>query len=199
MLGELLAFAENNPALVTILLVAIGLPIALGMNRRGVEYTWRAFAERHNLIYRPPQDGSTSLSMTGQYSGRWTTLSATDEPERVTEVTIRLRYPTDGSFRLARQFLSDETFGASDVEIGDPGLDDYFLIQTDTPDFLRKLLQPGSHLRYELLGLRTPGYSIDLSRDELNYRQTGIETSAARLEYLFTLLNEMATLVEKIS
>jgi hypothetical protein len=164
-----------------IVLVIVLIGVVAGRYSKAVAAAWTEAASRLGLDYQ--QRGFARPRLEGVIDGMRVAVDVRVQRSGNNSQNFtryRVWAPTRGfAFRLSRQTgLSKigKLFGAQDVELGDPGFDDAFVVKTDDEPQLRNVLDS------RLMGLlvRTEAaYPGTVFKDGLvSYRKRGLETDA---------------------
>lgn len=106
---------------------------------------------------------------------------------RKTWVALAVTPARDGglTFSLSRQGLGSRVlslFGAKEIQVGDPGFDERWFIQTNQPDFLRAALLPELRAKLSFLERSSQAGSLKLEKGVVSYVEGGTLYDRARCE-----------------
>jgi hypothetical protein len=165
--------------LVVLVIVAIAITAGRRYMRR-IAAAWGDAATVLGLQFEQPRLGRPRLSGTiGRMDVEVDVHMRRSGDSNQAYTRYRISWPSIGfDFRLTRQTgLSriGRFFGAQDIEVGDPGFDDAFVVKTDSEDRLRALLGPGARGVLVRTGAAYPG--VEFGDDSVEYEKRHLETS----------------------
>ena len=164
-----------------IIVIGIVLAVVAGSRHmKRIAALWAEAAEILGLEYDQPRLATPRIS--GTIQGMRVEVDVRRRSSGKSNQTFTrylVRFPSPGfDFRLTRQTsLSRITkfFGTQDVEVGDSGFDDAFVVKTDAEDRLRRLLEPG--LRNVLIRTAAAYPAVEFEDDRVFFERQRLETS----------------------
>jgi len=185
--------------LLAIFIGLAALMAAASKQHRKTSATWGAVAQRLGLQLEPGSIFS-SPKLSGSLNGiplRVDSFSRRHGNQSTTYTRYQVRYPSAGfDFMLKREgglAKIGHFFGIRDIEVGDPGFDDAFKIQTNDPARLRQLLTPS--VRSGLFRLMASFPPVVISEGHIGMELPRLERNPERLESVIRRLVGTAQLL----
>lgn len=183
-----------------VMLLMFGLPVGIivlalvfaAVMRKGQGDAWSAFARKTGLVLNPG-GWFKAPTVTGAYKGfnvyLYTYTQGSGKSKTTyTSLVAYLPIPNRCHVRVTREgFLSRITkaFGAQDVQVGDPAFDQAYIVKSDTPQYVQKLLTA------QIRGAMLSGgdiMNVTISKGTVFYNQTGVQRNADVLRYILDVL-----------
>lgn len=195
-------------AIILVLILSAVIILITYLRRQARLRAWRELAAQLGLVCDTGRGAFAPVVVRGDYGGHTVTLDTYDESsgmgedrktQTYTRIVMPVHPPTGLRLQLSKEGVFQKVgkrFGAQDIQIGDPELDQRLIIKGQPEEWVRRLLAAES-LRQPLLS--APSLDLRLEGEEIRYRQAGVELNQERLRRALDMLSTLATEAERIA